>query len=145
SSEFVAEADTARKPSEREGLPANYKMRADAHYVEQLTSRRGERAERAERVLSDTPRPPKKIEALAPGPPPPEPRERRDPREPRTDRLFVQMTEDLATIESSAALLAADTSPVARRVSLDLVRSHAWRAAFLVRAHAILEGTNRGV
>ena len=55
------------------------------------------------------------------------------------------MIEDLATIESSAALLAADTSPVARRVSLDLVRSHAWRAAFLVRAHALLEGTHRGV
>src|SRR5262249_50123635 len=28
-----------RKPTEREGLPPSYRMRADAHYVDQLTSR----------------------------------------------------------------------------------------------------------
>ena len=64
STEFVSETDAARK-SDREGLPANYRMRADAHYVDQLTSRR---AERAERALADTPRAPKKIDTLDPDP-----------------------------------------------------------------------------
>jgi hypothetical protein len=41
-------------------------------------------------------------------------------------------------------MLAADTSAIARRVSVDLVRSHAWRAAFLVKAAALLDGGPRG-
>lgn len=112
--EFIQ--DETAKPSkpEREGLPPGYRMRADAHYVEQLTARRGERADRAERVPADGARAAKK-------------------------GFLAQLTEELASIESSAAMLAAETSAVARRVSVDLVRSHAWRAAFLVRGTSLLE------
>ena len=130
----------SRKP-EREGLPTGYRMRADAHYVDQLTSRR---AERADRVLADSPKA-RRAEIAEPEMPGPEPRERRDLRERRTDRLLLQMAEELATIESSAAMLASDGSPTARRVGVDLVRSHAWRASFMIRAGAIVDGVFRGV
>lgn len=140
--EFTTETESpkASKP-DREGLPPGYRMRADAHYVEQLTARRGERAERA---LSDGPRTSRKVESAEPDPNYVEPRDRRDARDRRTERLLAQMTEDLASIESSAAMLAVETSAVARRVSVDLVRSHAWRAGFLVRASALLESGPRG-
>jgi hypothetical protein len=133
----------ASKP-DREGLPPNYRMRADAHYVEQLTARRGERAERVERALADAPRAAKKADAADAEPAFADGRERRDPRDRRSERLLAQMTEDLASIESAAAMLAVETSAVARRVSVDLVRSHAWRAGFLVRATALLETGPRG-
>ena len=141
-SKFVSEIDTPKaSKSEREGLPAGYRMRADSHYVEQLTARRGERAER---VVGDGARVPRKPDPVEADPPSAEPRDRRDPRDRRTERLLAQMTEDLASIESSAAMLAAETSVVARRVSVDLVRSHAWRAAFLVKAAALLDNGPRG-
>jgi hypothetical protein len=138
--DFTPEPEPAKK-SEREGLPASYRMRADAHYVDQLTSRRGERAERG---ATDAPRGRKTEPAPEADQPAAEPRERRDLRERRGDRVLAQMAEDLATIESAAVLLASDPSPAARRVSVDLVRSHAWRASFLMKAHAMLEGGIRG-
>jgi hypothetical protein len=41
----------APKTPEREGLPPGYRMRADAHYVEQLTGRR------TDRIYADQARP----------------------------------------------------------------------------------------
>ena len=51
--ESLQPAASEKKP-EREGRPSGYQMRADAHYVDQLTSRRGERAytDRAAKVLA---------------------------------------------------------------------------------------------
>ena len=58
-------------------------MRADAHYVEQLTTRRGERVER---VLGDGARVTRKSDPVEADPPLAEPRDRRDPRDRRTER-----------------------------------------------------------
>lgn len=139
----------AEKQPEREGLPSGYRMRADAHYVESLTSRR------ADRPHVDTPR--------ADSGARPEPASRlegssradarradvidrdaaAEPRQRRGDRVLAQLSEDIATIQSAAAMLAGESSLVARRVSVDLIRSHAWRASWLFRAHQILEGQHR--
>jgi hypothetical protein len=116
---------TERKP-DREGLPSGYRMRADSHYVDQLTSsRRGERIAEVPAVST-------------PG------RDRQDPRDRRADRTLAQLAEDLATIESAAALVSSDASPMGRRVSADLIKAQAWRASWIIRANTIIDGTHRG-
>jgi hypothetical protein len=121
--------------SEREGLPPGYRMRADAHYVEQLTSRRTDRHADVPRVVArrEAAEPEGAVDI----------RERRDPRDRRTEKILAQLTEDVATIESLSAVLASGLSALARRTSLDLVRAHAWRASWLLRAGAILDGSHR--
>jgi len=94
----------------REGLPSTYRMRADAHYVDQLGSKRAEPAQDGGR---------------------------------RVDALLAQLAQAIGTIESTAAALGADPSAVARRVNLDLIKSHAWRAAWLIRADAIARGARQ--
>lgn len=110
--------------AEREGLPPGYRMRADAHYVEHLTSRRSDRA------AAD-------ISRVAP-----ETGDRLESRE-RGDRLLAQLSEDMITIESAVGALAGDASRLSRRVNVDLIKSQVWRAAWSLRAHAILDGTFR--
>jgi hypothetical protein len=90
-------------------------MRADAHYVENLTSRR-------ERAVAETSR---GTDAQ------------------RSDRLLDQLAEDLGTIESAAQALAADGARIARRVNTDLIKSQVWRAGWALRAHALLGGRHR--
>jgi len=111
-------APTSKKSEkvEREGLPPGYRMRADAHYVENLASRRGDRG------VADGPRP---VESH------------------RSDRLLDQLAEDLGTIESAAQALATDGARMARRVNTDLIKSQVWRAAWALRAHALLGGRHR--
>ena len=124
-------ADTeipAAKRPEREGLPSNYKMRADAHYVDQLLTAR---------AASDAPRAPRRA-ASAPEEP------RRETRDLRAERLLAQLGEDIATVESSVATISSGASPTARRVMLDVLRAHTWRAGWLVRAQALADGTSRG-
>lgn len=94
-----------RKKPEREGLPPTYRMRADAHYVDQLSARAAASAV-VERPISD---------------------------------LLSAVAENLATIESAASALATDNSAMARRVNLDLVRSHAWRGSWLIRAQELVQ------
>jgi hypothetical protein len=53
--------------------------------------------------------------------------------------LVASVAESVTTIQSSASLLAADGSPMARRIAIGLVRAEAWRAAWQLRAAAILE------
>jgi hypothetical protein len=57
---------------------------------------------------------------------------------------MAKLTEDLATISAAAALLAGDASPMARRLNTDLIRAEAWRASWLLRAQAILDGAHKG-
>lgn len=115
---------------EREGLPPTYRMRADAHYVEQLTSRR-ERIDRGE-----TSRPPlASADAGESG---------AGSRDRRSDRVMGQVSDEIATIASAAAMLSGETSPLARRVGLELVRAQAWRAAWLLKASTIVDGRHRG-
>jgi hypothetical protein len=99
-----------QKKPVREGLPSTYRMRADAHYVDQLGSKRAEPAHDGGR---------------------------------RADALLAQLAQAIGTIESTAAALGADPSVVARRVNLDLIKSHAWRAAWLIRADAIARGARQ--
>jgi hypothetical protein len=57
------------------------------------------------------------------------------------DHVIAQLTEDVSTIASAVAIVGGETSATARRVNLDLIRSQAWRAAWLLKASAILGGT----
>src|SRR5262249_22177368 len=124
----------ARK-AEREGLPAGYRMRADSHYVDQLLNPKTGQAESG-REARRKPAPVADDHS--------EPRERRDVRDLRTERLFAQLGEDLASVESSVATLVSGASPTARRVMLDVMRAHTWRAGWLLRAQALTEGQSRG-
>jgi len=120
---------SSKKP-EREGLPPGYRMRADAHYVELLSSKRdrsearGSKRDR-EAMESDT-----------------DVRDRRSDRE-HVERLIAQLSEDMSAIEASATLLAGGAPAVARRVNLDIIRAHAWRAAWVLRAQALVDGGAR--
>jgi hypothetical protein len=133
SDEFTEDLDPGaagarlKKPV-REGLPAGYRMRADAHYVEQLSTRR-ERAAKAAEVM--------------PAEPPADLKERRDARERRAEKAFTQLTEDVASIESAAAVLAGDVSAMTRRANVDVIVAQAWRAAWLLRAIALVDNTHR--
>jgi hypothetical protein len=140
--EFTEDLDTGAASSRlkkpvREGLPPGYKMRADAHYVDQLSARR-QSAVRTTEVVA--------------GEPAVDLRERRDARErpfdsaqgKRADRAFAQLTEDIGSIESAAAVLAGDVSPMTRRANVDVIVAQAWRAAWLLRAMAILDSSHRG-
>ncbi len=127
----LVDAPVPPRKAEREGLPPGYRMRADAHYVDQLTSRRGQ---------SDGPRATRDADALdldTAGD------ARREARDRKSDRAFAALAEDLATIESAAALIGEDSSPLARRVSLDLIRAHAWRASWLLKAQALVDHPSR--
>jgi len=127
--------DDEQSKREREGLPQSYRMRADRHYVDLLTSHppRGERGSataeptRWQRRATDV----TAAEDL------------RDPLDPRGERLLSELSEDLATIASAAALLSTDPSPMARRVNVDVIRAQAWRASWLLRARALLGGAVR--
>jgi hypothetical protein len=124
-------------------------MRADAHYVDQLTTLRGQGdASRGRRTAASTSGSPMKdvkdmtdatlVNEVS------DARDRRETRDLRTDRLLVQLGEDLATVESSVATLTSGASPTARRVMLDVLRAHTWRAAWLVRAQTLADGQSRG-
>ena len=110
---------SAQAKPEREGLPAGYRMRADAHYVEQLASRRAEKSADAD------------SEAQA------------EARERRTEKLLALLGDEIASIGTAASLLSVDGTSPARRLSLDLIRAQAWRASWLLRSYALIEGAPR--
>ena len=159
--EFTEDLETGaagsrlKKPV-REGLPSGYRMRADAHYVDQLSSRRAERQSAA------------RVTEAAASEPAVDFRERRDARERpfdsaqgrpfdsaqgrpfdsaqdrRAEKAFAQLAEDVTSIESAAAVLAGDVSPMTRRANVDVIVAQAWRASWLLRAMAILDSSHRG-
>ncbi len=136
-SQDVVEAppqNVAPTKTEREGLPGGYRMRADPHYVEQLTSRRAEKAERVDAAARGAAAPATEPSGVAHEP---------DPSERRTERVLAQLQEEIATIAAAVGFLSTETSPLARRLNLDLIRAQAWRASWLVRAHALVEGRDR--
>ena len=131
---------TPAPPADRRadrGLPREYRMRADEHYVEQLSSRRGDRQAHEPGPAAVAEPEARTIEPVT------EPRERHDSRERRQALIATQLAEDLATIDTAARAAAAPASAMAQRVSLDLVRAHAWRAAALLQARELLDGTVR--
>ena len=99
-------------PALREGLPSSYRMRADAHYVDQLSAR-------------------------SPDAPPPV--AATDKRRGVDTDIVAQMMGAIATIQSAASLASDDGSPLVRRVALDLIRASAWRASWQMRAAAVLD------
>lgn len=116
--------------AEREGLPPGYRMRADPHYVELLSGGRAERA-RADRADG---RSEGRVEGRVMT------RDTEAARVPRERRIFNHLIEEITAIESAAAMLATDGSPLTRRVSLDLIKAQAARAAWLLRAQAVIAG-----
>ena len=129
-SEFEEDdAPIATPKREREGLPSGYRMRADAHYVDQLSSSRRAQLEAPRAVVSDAPAGDRGDNAAA-------------DRERRLEKVLSQLAEDVATITAAASLLSGEASLLARRVNLDLIKSQSWRASWLLRANAILSGTH---
>jgi hypothetical protein len=198
------------KPSDREGLPPGYRMRADAHYVDQLSSRSGDvpmrlvplddidapdfdssgdpvgfraliesiaehgvvqpllvrrdgaryrlvagrkrlAAARAasiarvpclvhnvDAVEADALARAVDVHAVAWTPP-----ASAAPGIGVSSTIHAPVVEALATIQSAATLVADDSSPLVRRVALDLIRSAAWRASWQLRAAAIVDGTHQ--
>ena len=131
------------KKVDREGLPSSYRMRADAHYVDQLAGRRAPDAEapRAPTRVSDA-------DTHA------EPRERlekerdrtereKDTRERRADRVIAQLLQEVEAISASAALVSGTGAALAQRANIAAVRAHAHRAGWLMRAHTIVENGYR--
>jgi hypothetical protein len=195
-----------RSNGEREGLPPNYRMRADAHYVDQLIARAPDMAVRfistdeidgggevdrrsiealAESIrthgvlqpllvrrdasryriifgrrrlaaallagLRNVPCVVHQIDAkpaedlavaerteVAEGAPAASTKTALD-----ADALLTQLGREVAGIESAAAILAGDPLPTVRRVTLDLIRSHASRTAWLVQATDLLTNHDR--
>jgi hypothetical protein len=105
---------------EREGLPSGYRMRADAHYVELLSA-----SARPERPRADGARGRD---------------EHTQVRAARDRRVIEHLSGDVAAIEAAAAMLSAEATPLARRVSLDLIKAQSARASWLLRAQALLAG-----
>jgi hypothetical protein len=97
----------------REGLPPGYRMRADRHYVDELTS--------------DAPR-------HQPSVPSPQPA-----RSERSPELFASLSEELAAVEAARRLLAGGGLAVARRPALDLIAVHTARATWLINASRLVE------
>ena len=84
----------AHAKTEREGLPPGYRMRADAHYVDQL-SRRSERdASRGSSSLDEGDAAP-------------------DGRDRRGERLLAQVSEEIASIRSSTSCRRCSSDSVA--------------------------------
>jgi len=98
-------------------------MRADAHYVDALsTPARGDRAARDHgraAPAADT-----------------------APSAALERRVLDQLMEEIAAIESAAATLAGDASPLARRVGLDLIKAQASRASWMLGATAMMAGAD---
>jgi hypothetical protein len=115
-SELLSPHFDVRKTAEREGLPPSYRMRADAHYVDQLTARVPEAPPRAATAT---------------------------PQRVRDAETTSQTIAAITTIQAAANLASDDGSPLVRRVALDLIRASAWRAAWQVRAASIVDQTHR--
>jgi ParB/RepB/Spo0J family partition protein len=62
----------------------------------------------------------------------------------RSGPVLARLSEQLAAIESTATLLASQTLPTARRVTIDMIRAEAWRASWLLLASGIGDNTHRG-
>jgi hypothetical protein len=124
-SEFETQELTGSEPvkPEREGLPPGYRMRADSHYVELLSSNA-----RADRPRPEG-RPSRELDAA-----------QAVARTPRDRRVFDHLIEEISAIESAAVMLAGDSSALSRRVSLDLIKAQSARASWLLRSQSFLAG-----
>jgi hypothetical protein len=110
--EFLPSGDSeAQAPRFREGLPTGYRMRADAHYVEQLESSRPAAGAAAGRR---TPAP--NVSASS-----------------ESDVLT-----SLHAISSCAALVDDEVTGLTRQVATSLIRAESWRSTCLLQASRIV-------
>lgn len=108
--DFLPSGESEPPPSRfREGLPSGYRMRADAHYVEQL--------ETARPLPSAAPR-----RTTAPG----------------SATSEGDVLTSLHAISSCAALVDDEVTGLTRRVATSLIRAEAWRSTCLLQASRIL-------
>jgi hypothetical protein len=108
-------------PREREGLPTTFRMRADEHYVDQLT-----RGVDPDPVIEESRGEDEGSDAG-----------------PSADGQALELLADeVAAIESSATLLTDQSSDLSRRVAADLIRAQARRAAWLLGARSLLDGSS---
>lgn len=113
------------RPPQREGLPAGFRMRHDAHYVDELMSGGRPRhvvaigtgeAETARRSTVQG------RAAAAPAP-----------------KAYAEVVESLEAIGTCLQLFGRTTRPPAERMALDLIEAETARAAWLVQALSILD------
>lgn len=132
------------KSVEREGLPSSYRMRADPHYVDQLTARRDlDRQPPRDLQRTSARTDPDAVRAVL---------ERESEREtPVKDgrdglgagsdsALLDEIARSVAAIGTAAAQLGGSRSSLARRASVDVVAAEAWRAEWLTRAASVVAG-----
>lgn len=98
-------------PNFREGLPSNYRMRADAHYVEQLDAARPAATVPARRPATQA-----------------APQGSND----------IDVLTSLHAISSCAALVDDDVTGLTRQVATRLIRAEAWRSTCLLQAARIM-------
>ena len=114
----------------REGLPPGFRMRHDAHYVEELMSRN--HAGRG-RVIStnesESPRSPGAREREATAATRPSP----------SLRVGVELCESLDAIGACVHLFRDTSRPPAERIALDLIEAEVFRATWLLQALSVLD------
>ena len=119
------EAGSEERTPQREGLPPDFRMRHDAHYVDELLSRgRGHRVVAIPaRENGDERRSP--WTDAAPAAPP--------------TRVYAEVVESLEAIGTCLQLFRDTARPAAERVALDLIETETARAAWLVQALSVLD------
>lgn len=119
------EAGSEERTPQREGLPPDFRMRHDAHYVDELLSRgRGHRVVAIPaRENGDERRSP--WTDAAPAAPP--------------ARVYAEVVESLEAIGTCLQLFRDTARPAAERVALDLIETETARAAWLVQALSVLD------
>lgn len=127
-----APASSGARGAGREGLPSGYRMRAEEHYVDEITG--PGRASRGVGWQDDDQAPPSDRDHEA------FPEAGRTAVTERQGRILDQVVEELRAIESAAGLLTDRGAGVSHRVGVDLIRAEARRAAWLLRADALLGG-----
>lgn len=113
------------QPSRREGLPPGFRMRHDAHYVDELMS--GGRPARIAGVHAGARLDARQTESADAAP------------RVATPPAYAEIGESLEAIGTCLQLFRETARPPAERVALDLIETEAARAAWLVQALAVLD------
>jgi hypothetical protein len=119
------EAEADEPPSQREGLPPGFRMRHDAHYVEELLARN--RASRVDAVPTDA-------DSEAGGD-----RMREAAAALPMTRACVEVGQSLDAIDACLRLFPRTARPASERAALDMIGAEVCRATWLLQALALLD------
>jgi hypothetical protein len=123
------DAGAEQRPRQREGLPPGFRMRHDAHYVDEIlagAAGRGPMPAHGSALEGPAPRPRQEVRATT-------------PLAPRPPRAYAELAESLAAIATCRQLFRDRARPAVERAALALVEAAAARAAWLVQAMAVLD------